>query len=63
MPENLDTTYIVNSGSEANDLAILLARLYTKNYNVLALNACYHGKYFFYNILLKIFDLIYIIKN
>ena len=36
MPKGLDCTYIVNSGSEANDLAILIARLYTKNYTVLA---------------------------
>lgn len=36
MPNGLDCTYIVNSGSEANDLAILIARLYTKNYTVLA---------------------------
>jgi alanine-glyoxylate transaminase/(R)-3-amino-2-methylpropionate-pyruvate transaminase len=33
----LDCTYIVNSGSEANDLAIMMARLHTKNYTVLAI--------------------------
>ena len=31
MPDGLDVTYFVNSGSEANDLAILMARIYTGN--------------------------------
>jgi alanine-glyoxylate transaminase/(R)-3-amino-2-methylpropionate-pyruvate transaminase len=35
--------YIVNSGSEANDLALLLARLYTNNFEMLAFQNCYHG--------------------
>ena len=35
--------YFVNSGSEANDMAMLMARLYTGNYDVLALRNCYHG--------------------
>ena len=35
--------YFVNSGSEANDMAVLMARLYTSNYDVLALRNCYHG--------------------
>jgi len=26
-------TYFVNSGSEANDMAIMMARLYTGNYD------------------------------
>ena len=43
MPGNLKVTYFVNSGSEANDLALLMARLYTKNTDVLALRNCYHG--------------------
>ncbi|KAL9656380.1 hypothetical protein ABK040_005146 [Willaertia magna] len=43
MPGNLKVTYFVNSGSEANDLAILMARLYTKNQDILALRNCYHG--------------------
>lgn len=43
MPKGLDCTFIVNSGSEANDLAVLMARLYTKNYTMLALQNCYHG--------------------
>nr|CAG4716034.1 unnamed protein product [Naegleria fowleri] len=43
MPGNLKVTYFVNSGSEANDLALLMARLYTKNHDILALRNCYHG--------------------
>lgn len=33
----------MNSGSEANDLAILMARLHTKNYDVISFRNCYHG--------------------
>ena len=43
MPGDLKCVYFVNSGSEANDLALLMARLYTGNYDVLALRNCYHG--------------------
>ncbi|HEX7025366.1 MAG TPA: aspartate aminotransferase family protein [Gemmatimonadales bacterium] len=43
MPPGLDVTYFVNSGSEANDLAITLARLATGNYDVIALRNAYHG--------------------
>jgi len=43
MPQGLDVTYFVNSGSEANDLALTMARLYTGNWDVLALENCYHG--------------------
>lgn len=35
--------YFVNSGSEANDLAILLARAYTENHDIISLQNCYHG--------------------
>lgn len=35
--------YFVNSGSEANDVALLMARLYSGNYDLLALRNCYHG--------------------
>ncbi|MHC4141440.1 MAG: aspartate aminotransferase family protein, partial [Planctomycetota bacterium] len=35
--------YFVNSGSEANDLAILMARAFTGNYDVIALRNAYHG--------------------
>jgi alanine-glyoxylate transaminase/(R)-3-amino-2-methylpropionate-pyruvate transaminase len=43
MPPGLDVTYFVNSGSEANDLAIAMARLYTGNRDVIAVRAAYHG--------------------
>jgi alanine-glyoxylate transaminase/(R)-3-amino-2-methylpropionate-pyruvate transaminase len=33
----------VNSGSEANDLALMMARAYTGNYDVVALRNAYHG--------------------
>jgi alanine-glyoxylate transaminase/(R)-3-amino-2-methylpropionate-pyruvate transaminase len=43
MPGNLKVCYFVNSGSEANDLALLMARLYTGNYDIIALRNGYHG--------------------
>ena len=43
MPGELKVCYFVNSGSEANDLALLMARLYTANYDVIALRNAYHG--------------------
>ncbi len=43
MPKGLDVTYFVNSGSEANDLAITMARLHTGNTDVIALRNGYHG--------------------
>jgi alanine-glyoxylate transaminase/(R)-3-amino-2-methylpropionate-pyruvate transaminase len=43
MPGDLGVTYFVNSGSEANDLAIQIARLYTGNSDVIALRNSYHG--------------------
>ena len=43
MPKGLDVTYFVNSGSEANDLAITMARLFTGNSDVIALRNGYHG--------------------
>jgi alanine-glyoxylate transaminase/(R)-3-amino-2-methylpropionate-pyruvate transaminase len=43
MPGKLKVCYFVNSGSEANDLALLMARLYTGNYDVIALRNSYHG--------------------
>ncbi|HMZ50728.1 MAG TPA: aspartate aminotransferase family protein, partial [Candidatus Sumerlaeota bacterium] len=43
LPEGLEVCYFVNSGSEANDLAILMARLFTGNRDVMALRNCYHG--------------------
>ena len=43
MPGDLKVGYFVNSGSEANDLALLMARAYTGNYDVIALRNAYHG--------------------
>ncbi len=43
MPNGLGVTYFVNSGSEANDLAIQIARTFTGNSDVIALRNAYHG--------------------
>ena len=43
MPGDLKMCYFVNSGSEANDLALLMARACTQNYDVIALRNGYHG--------------------
>lgn len=43
MPPGLEVTYFVNSGSEANDLAITMARLHTGHTDVIALRNAYHG--------------------
>jgi alanine-glyoxylate transaminase/(R)-3-amino-2-methylpropionate-pyruvate transaminase len=43
MPGDLKVCYFVNSGSEANDLALLMARAYTGNYDAIALRNGYHG--------------------
>ncbi|WP_174551909.1 aminotransferase [Sinorhizobium saheli] len=42
-PEGLDTVFLVNSGSEANDLAIRLAWAYSGRRNMLSLLEAYHG--------------------
>ena len=43
MPTGLDTTHFTNSGSEANELAVLAAREYTSHSDVVALRNGYHG--------------------
>jgi alanine-glyoxylate transaminase/(R)-3-amino-2-methylpropionate-pyruvate transaminase len=43
LPGELKVCYFVNSGSEANDLAILMARAYTGNYDIISLRNAYHG--------------------
>jgi len=43
MPGNLKVVYFTNSGSEANDLAMLMARCHTENFDILALRNAYHG--------------------
>ncbi|SDO36534.1 aspartate aminotransferase family protein [Desulforhopalus singaporensis] len=44
MPAGEDwVVHFVNSGAEANDLALLMARLYTHNYEILSLRNSFHG--------------------
>jgi alanine-glyoxylate transaminase/(R)-3-amino-2-methylpropionate-pyruvate transaminase len=43
MPPGLDVTYFTNSGTEANELAMLMARLYTGNTDIIAVRNSYHG--------------------
>ena len=42
-PDSLSVCFLVNSGSEANDLALRLARAATGRRKVVALEAAYHG--------------------
>ncbi|XP_057667180.1 alanine--glyoxylate aminotransferase 2-like [Diorhabda carinulata] len=43
MPEELSVCYFVNSGSEANDLALRLAQIHTGNKDIVTLEHAYHG--------------------
>lgn len=43
LPEPLRVCYFVNSGSEANELAVRLARAHTKQRDMIVLEAAYHG--------------------
>ena len=43
LPEPLRVCYFVNSGSEANELALRLARAYTRHRGVIVLEHAYHG--------------------
>jgi alanine-glyoxylate transaminase/(R)-3-amino-2-methylpropionate-pyruvate transaminase len=43
LPGDLKVVYFTNSGSEANDLALLMARAHTGNYDLIALRNAYHG--------------------
>jgi 4-aminobutyrate aminotransferase-like enzyme/Ser/Thr protein kinase RdoA (MazF antagonist) len=43
MPKPLQVCYFVNSGSEANELALRLARTYTRSEDVIVLEHAYHG--------------------
>nr|XP_057919702.1 5-phosphohydroxy-L-lysine phospho-lyase [Doryrhamphus excisus] len=43
LPDKLSVFYFVNSGSEANDLALRLARQYTQHEDVIVLDHAYHG--------------------
>ncbi|MEQ2248700.1 hypothetical protein ILYODFUR_021634 [Ilyodon furcidens] len=43
LPKKLSVFYFVNSGSEANDLALRLAEQYTQHEDVIVLDHAYHG--------------------
>lgn len=43
MPAPLSVCYFLNSASEANELALRLARAHTKRYDIIVLDAAYHG--------------------
>ncbi len=43
LPENLSICYFVNSASEANELALRLARAHTRRRDLIVLDAAYHG--------------------
>jgi 4-aminobutyrate aminotransferase-like enzyme/Ser/Thr protein kinase RdoA (MazF antagonist) len=42
-PDELDTVFLVNSGSEAVDLALQIANAFTGRRDVVSLEGCYHG--------------------
>ncbi len=44
LPDPLKCVYFVNSGSEANDLAMYMARLYTGNFDIVSFRNSYHGE-------------------
>jgi len=43
MPKGLEVTYFTNSGTEANELAVAMARLHTGNSDIITLRHAYHG--------------------
>ncbi|HUN08555.1 MAG TPA: aminotransferase class III-fold pyridoxal phosphate-dependent enzyme [Aggregatilineales bacterium] len=43
LPEPLEVCYFVNSASEANELALRLARAYTRQTNLIVMDTAYHG--------------------
>jgi 4-aminobutyrate aminotransferase-like enzyme len=43
LPEALNTCFFVNSGSEANELALRLARAHTGSVDMIVLDHAYHG--------------------
>ncbi len=43
LPDHLEVCFFVNSGSEANDLALRLARNFTQRESVICLDGAYHG--------------------
>jgi 4-aminobutyrate aminotransferase-like enzyme len=43
LPKELCVVTFVNSGSEANDLAMQMAEIHTKRNNVICFDGAYHG--------------------
>ena len=43
LPRELDTCFFVNSGSEANELALRIAKTYTRQKDILVVENAYHG--------------------
>ncbi len=43
LPDPLDVCFFVNSGSEANELAVRLARTFTRRYDMIVIGEGYHG--------------------
>lgn len=43
LPGDLKVCYFTNSGSEANDMAMMIARLYTGAFDIISLRNSYHG--------------------
>uniref|UniRef100_A0A8C0VYY7 Alanine--glyoxylate aminotransferase 2, mitochondrial n=1 Tax=Castor canadensis TaxID=51338 RepID=A0A8C0VYY7_CASCN len=43
LPEPLKVIFLVNSGSEANDLAMLMARAHSNNTDIISFRGAYHG--------------------
>ena len=43
LPADLSVGFLLNSGSEANELAIRLARAYTGNHDIAVIEGAYHG--------------------
>ncbi|XP_030323190.1 alanine--glyoxylate aminotransferase 2, mitochondrial isoform X4 [Calypte anna] len=42
-PDPLKVVFLTNSGSEANDLAMFMARLHTHNFDIISFRGSYHG--------------------
>ncbi|KAL8517115.1 hypothetical protein ACS0TY_015364 [Phlomoides rotata] len=43
LPEDLKVVFFTNSGTEANELAMMMARLYTGCHDIISLRNAYHG--------------------
>lgn len=43
LPDNLNCTYLVNSGTEANEGALKLAKRYTQRHEIVSCKGSYHG--------------------